>query len=198
MARLTDLTPISEADFRHAAARLARPFAYDPEALDFDRAMAAQVVLSFGVRHTLGPNPHFAVRWRGTVQAPEIRPSFHALAERLRGVQLLCRDGVSVMERLADEEGCVTYVDPPYGGLQDYGVNVDRARLRAALLAMKGPTAVSGFDDEWDADLLPAGWRKTTLERAFHGMGRTGGGQTDARTEALWLNFPDHRRGRLF
>ena len=189
-------SPCAESDFLRAADLLASPFVYDPTTPDINRATALTRVLMFSVRHSNGKQPSFIIRWKDNprVILRKDTPTIRALAGRLHGVQLLARDGLDIMARSAREEDAVVYVDPPYDGtLKDYGASVDTDALREALLAQRGACAVSGFGDSWDS----LGWRRAEIRRTFPGLGWEGR-VASPRFERLWMNYPDHRTGRLF
>lgn len=185
-------SPLSEPDFDRAKVLLATPFDFDAEAPCLRRAHALTVVLQCGVRHTAGSGASFAVRWKHNprVQLRSDMPTIRPLAQRLSGVQLLARDGLDILARLARKPEAVVYVDPPYGGLRDYAAEVDRGALREALAAQRGACAVSGFDDDWDC----LGWRSAALSRNFIHMGNQAG-ETSRRVERLWMNYPPTRPG---
>ena len=192
MERLVAASPYAEADFLRARALLAEAAPFDPAAPDLARAAALTRVLMFGVRHSNGRRPTFAIRWRNNprVIMRADAPTIRALAGRLHGVQLLARDAIEIMARSAKEPNACVYVDPSYANtLDDYGATVDRDRLREALEAQVGACAVSGFGSEWDC----LGWRREEFRRTFPGLG-TEGGQVQDRTEVLWCNFPPPKR----
>ena len=106
-----------------------------------------------------------------------------ALEQRLRYVQLECRDACDLLDRVKDCDYTVIYADPPYPTAvtspykQQY---FDRARCAELLMAQRGAVGISGYGDEWDR----LGWRRVTrpaLRRQINGGG-------EARMEVLWLN----------
>ena len=126
-------------------------------------------------------------------------PDIHVLSERLREVELFCRDAVHVVEHLARYDYFTLYLDPPYevDCSKGYGYGFDRDALYAALLRQRNACAISGYDGEWD-DLLPHGWHKDTLAVKTSLTNRTG--RSVPRVEALWMNYPSPpvRTGDLF
>ena len=112
-----------------------------------------------------------------------------ALAERIRNVELECRDACDLLERTAGIGDALLYVESPYaetvgdGGAYRYGV--DRARLLDVLRAQRGKVAVSGYDAEWDG----LGWARTTRSVRTN-VGNTGTNDVGGvRVEVLWTNF---------
>lgn len=178
-------SPSSEADFHLAVKLLREPFEYTGKP-DMERAVAVFRQLSFSIRHTLDPpdkTPGYAVGWT-PAHWKLVRPTIHRLAKRLESVQFLCRDALSVMERVADQEDLVCYCDPPYPDTTStYGATVDFDRMAEVLASMKGAVAVSGFNDDWDR----LGWRKEEVERPFLAFGKAD--EVSSRREVLWMNY---------
>ena len=189
--RALALTPKSRV--LHAAA-LANPPANGTRA-DVHRAveftMLVQCAIAIGGPFVLvkgAPNPSPGDWRRG------LTDMLPALAERLRNVQVDCRDACALLADMADYEDAVIYVDPPYaaapGSDQFYRHVPDRQRLRDALLAQTGKVGISGYGAEWD-DL---GW-----ERHEHPTYTTAhaSAAVNARTEVLWTNYRANRQGAL-
>ena len=111
-------------------------------------------------------------------------PECRALAERLRGVHVECRDAVEILHRVANVEDATIYVDPPYGGSDHgYAHDVDRAALEEAMRACRGWVYLSGLAGEWDH----LGWPCVTMEAHTHASAQRGRAQR-RRTEALWCS----------
>lgn len=101
----------------------------------------------------------------------------------MRNVQVLHRDALSILERLAAVDTASIYCDPPYRATENdpYAVDVDRDRLRSLLLEQKGAVAISGYGDEWDS----LGWSKWEFSVLFSASN----GESSARAHSVWLNF---------
>lgn len=110
-----------------------------------------------------------------------------ATVERLRGVVVLNRDAVDVMEA-HDGPDTLHYVDPPYMvGTRDKGSDYaheltddDHASLLDFLKTLKGKVVLSGYPDQSYDDALE-GWRR--IDRIALADG------AKERTEVLWMNF---------
>ena len=157
------------------------------------RAVAYTVVLCGSVVNSDAPGKtQFGTRY--TLDAG-IKPSFTSrdverIHERTREVQIENRDAIRILERVAGEPAATVYVDPPYetADTSAYRFGIERAALRAALLAQEGKVAVSGYGEEW-SDL---GWRSesySTSANAGRGSGK--------RVERLWMNYGESE-GDLF
>ena len=82
-----------------------------------------------------------------------------AVGQRLRYVQLECRDACDLLDRVKDYDYTVIYADPPYPTAVTSPYkhqHFDRAHCAGLLAAQRGAVTVSGYGDEWD--LL--GWRR--------------------------------------
>ena len=114
-----------------------------------------------------------------------------ALAARMRGVQLECRDASAILERTQRTADTLIYVDPPYRSANhspygDAARRLDWGRLADLLAVQPGRVAVSGYGDEWDA----LGWHRTELRDRHRPIGAHSGGPASPRREVLWTNFP--------
>ena len=194
LAWRTEYTAASESDFRRAVAEI------DTHADPIERARFLYVILNFSLLHGDGARPTFAVDWgrdgartRGRIRYDDVI----RLGARLAEVQILCRDGVDVIESLASNPHAVIYVDPPYR-TSDTSVyrhgDMDWERLGEAMAACKGRVAVSGYVDEWNS----LGWQRheyqTTAAGGFMSRMRADN-SLPTRTEVLWTNYePDQRR----
>lgn len=107
--------------------------------------------------------------------------------ERLRGVQVLCRDAVGVVRRHADRDVLV-YADPPYpfetrtghGLLYRHEMtDADHEELLEALQAHPGPVLLSGFQCSLYEETLEA-WSRVSLRGYAQSHGAT--------EEVLWMN----------
>lgn len=118
----------------------------------------------------------------------------HAVGERFRGVQILCRDAMEIIEKFGRTTQLL-YVDPPY--VAETRENPTRYKFEwsreqhveaAALLRKaKGPVLVSGYVHELYVELYEEyGWRR--VEK----VSRSNGGGD--KIEAMWLNENAQRR----
>jgi len=100
-------------------------------------------------------------------------------SERLKGVQIICRDAVDVINRFADNPDSLLYVDPPYFGFESYyGEKVDYEAMVEALHRFKGKVIISEYEG---ALKFFKYWNTATRAVKNHnGKGRT---------EYLFMNF---------
>jgi DNA adenine methylase len=131
-----------------------------------------------------------ATRWRSVVESI---PDWH---ERLRGVQLLCRDAFGILEEIEDSAGTALYVDPPYlekcaRYVHDFEP-LDHARLSALLFRFRQNRVVLSYYDHPLLDELYPGWTKVHVcvakSMVNSGM-RDGSGRAEA-PEVLLINGP--------
>ena len=150
-------------------------------------------VLAFNVAHGTGTGG-WAVNYQGNGARGKknfdevIKP----LAERLRLVQIECKDALFIMDRVKNIENTVMYCDPPYrtADTKSYGMDdsvVDVELMTDILLSQKGKIAVSGYRDEWDH----LGWeRHEWHNRAYPVAEKDADKDIDwDRTEVLWCNY---------
>ncbi len=117
-------------------------------------------------------------------------------AERLRGVQIENRPATELIKRF-NYPNVLIYADPPYVLSTRHGkqykhemTDNDHADLLEQLLAHKGPTLVSGYDNALYNDALRHWHREETTAIA-----QTAG----KRREVLWMNFePPEAQTTLF
>ncbi len=142
--------------------------------------------LSFGARGAVADrNPGFnsarvSLMCLPTAQFTSAVDSLHAVADRLRGVSIECRDAVDVM-RYCDSPDTLHYLDPPYCAedIAGYRAGVNHEALLEACKALEGFCVVSGYQSELYGKAL-AGWHvETKGERAY--------GQK-ATMECLWIS----------
>lgn len=189
-ARRIEATPWCDRGFHEARALLAEPWDF-AAAPDLDSGLAFHIQVAQSIRHSpVGASFAVAVSVRRSIPQPEV----HRLAERLRGVQILNRDAVGLLERLAPERDAIIYVDPPYpsADTKPYARLPDYDGLRSALRAQQGRVAVSGYGAEWDC----LGWpERREFSTQFVSMR---GDAPERRTEVVWLNFRPEGENRLF
>ena len=191
-ARLIAATPHSRALFDEAVETvLAGPCSGDL----LRDALAIHICIDQGMRH--GPNPSRGT-WApcfsgaaGSVSSKGwTRERVAALAARMRGVQLECRDACAILERARRTADALIYVDPPYRNtdISPYGAaarRLDWGRLADLLAAQKGRVAISGYGDEWDS----LGWRRSELADRHRPIGVHSGAPASPRREVFWTNF---------
>jgi len=146
---------------------------------------------TFCIRYTANGGDS-ATRFRGAVE------SIPAWRRRMRNVTILNRDAFDVIEKIADEPGCVIYADPPYlvkGAtyVHDFGEGFmgqdDHARLAAALARFKKTRVVVSYYDHPRLADLYAGWtvRRCNLNK---NMSVSTGGAAKTAPEILLINGP--------
>lgn len=109
------------------------------------------------------------------------------IAERLRGVTVLSRQAIDVME-CHDGPETLHYVDPPYlpetrDAGSDYAHEMsaqEHVELLGFLRSLSGRVVVSGYPSE-TYDTALSGWRRIQRDALADGA--------RARTEVLWMNF---------
>lgn len=192
MARLIALTPLSRDEFKQAYALLK-----SGKGSDIERAHALYVVIQQSLIHGINgvawaPNLSSTPsnRWTGVEVAP--------LAERLRDVQLECRDALVILERVSVCKDAVVYCDPPYRTTECdvYGKEskgTDWKRMAELLQAQQGRVAVSGYGDDWDM----LGWQRYEMTKGFSVLTKRQR-QKQKRTEVLWCNFNAEKRQQRF
>ena len=178
-AHLVENTPYSRAEFLWAEENLD-----NPDIPPIRRALAFHVKIQQGFMHGDGGTGwsvtmSSAVGNRGLFRGESII----ALADRIRAVQLECRDATDILKRIAGFQDAVVYADPPYptADTSPYTINqVDMKALADLFQAQKGAVAVSGYGSEWDM----LGWAR--VEMAC--LRRQIKNNSEPRTEVLWLN----------
>ena len=116
------------------------------------------------------------------------------IADRFSSVQLENKDGVDLMEWLADTPSAVVYCDPPYRSATtspyQYGVG-DIDRMTEVMKAQKGRVAVSGYGEEWDHLKWQRHERKSSIKT-------NGANQiSEDRIEVLWTNYDPNEIGNI-
>ena len=186
--------PLSRYEYEQAILNLD-----NPEISNLERALAFHCVVFMSMSSTdaatkgeyrIAYNPSFGSfgRWRSERVA--------ILAERIWNLQIECRDAITLMERIADEEGCVVYADPPYptADTSPYVYMPDFDKLSDVLLKQKGRVGLSGYGTEWDH----LGWIKHERDALFRSMGKNNYEKSLKRVEVLWTNFvPEESQIRL-
>lgn len=209
-------TCFTEADFAHAKDVIGQHgIANAPEALDAARSLDyverayCYFVLCWmgrsGVLGTKGTNNNFTVRY--TCNGGNQATRFHAAVDsipawrrRLRSVTILRRDGLTLLDRLADQPGQAVYVDPPYlqkGASYEHDFTHAQHAQLASLLRRFVTTRVvlSYYADPALHELYP-GWIQIDCSRTKHlsVQGRRGS-QSAIAPEVLLVNQPLERNG---
>ena len=117
-----------------------------------------------------------------------------AISNRVRDVQLDCRDAVEVLHRTQHVANAVIYCDPPYEATRTEAYSVaelDRDELFKSLQRQQGRVAISGYGDQWDH----LGWHRSELQHQISAPGI--GDKVRTRTEVLWMNYKPVQQGWL-
>jgi DNA adenine methylase len=173
---------------------------FDWACRDHDQVDPLEAAVRFIVRHRfsrggMGKTFAWSERLRGgrpgDLNAWEtIKAQLPAIASRLRGVRLECRDAMEVI-REYDEPGTLFYLDPPYPHATRTATAAYRYELthgeHVALLdlirATRGLVAISSYSNPL-YDRALAGWDRHEIPMPNHaGQGRT----KERRVEVLWV-----------
>ena len=183
MLRLTKFTPHSREEVEAANALIEDNRGRTPHPLlDFRLAWAFQTTLLYGFGETVGGVAGFRLFVEPRAGGRKY-PDFHALADRLRGVQLETKDCGVILEQLAGRDDYAIYFDPPYSGtVSPYGADLgDREEIADLLQRQRGAVAISGYGEEWDS----LGWAR----REFKNHHVNPQGKVGERVEVVWTNF---------
>lgn len=159
--RLVDYTPYSRAEFEEC-------LSFDGLADPVKRAVAFYTVINQSISGkrlarrgdwARGRNDNLAERWF------ERHQKLYAIHDRVRSVQIECRDALDILEEWDTEETCF-YCDPPYiletrSQRKYYAVEPGdeyHERLVDVLLNVKGMVVLSGYDHPIYQRLADAGW----------------------------------------
>lgn len=190
LLRALTLTPFSRADFEES-------YLPSDDPIEQARRTVVRSYMGFGSGAASGNKTGFRANSNrsGTTPARDwanLPTALAAIADRLAGVVIECKDAASVIQQ-HDSPETLHYVDPPYPhstrragnpycnkGYR-FELNDDEHRALAETLhAAAGMVIVSGYPcDLYDRDLY-ADWKR--VERAAHADGARD------RTEVLWLN----------
>ena len=189
LARLLTLTPYSHTQFYECQDILNSPSAHD----DLRLAWAFTVVIT----QCVGARPDRQSGWaRSVSNQMNTRPlemltiarRMADLAVRIRLVQLDCRDGLDIIQRVKQTPHAVVYCDPPYSrGGAIYAQDFDADRMIELLSGdVQARVAISGGEDcPWDA----LGWRKESMMAYTH-VTVFNTSTAKRRVEHLWMNYP--------
>ena len=190
LIHLLRYTPCSRSEFRWAVDNL------DNEDIgNVRRALCYQIAICQSVVKSDARNtwsPAFSISAGSKAQTswwgnPEERVK--RLAERMRFVQLECRDGLEILDTISEKGEAVVYIDPPYMTADTSAYryrSVDVDEITDLLLQQKGFVAISGYEGEWDH----LDWFKSCKETSFHGThsSKKTNAPPGKRTEVLWTN----------
>ena len=193
LARLVAMTPISRALFDEAWEVLQDYHDQIPEDGNLERALMFHIRCQESIQHSVVENKSWRVAYSPNKGCRDkwFGEEFFPLAERLKRVQIECRDAIEILERTSVENRCLIYCDPPYdlADVSPYGKNIiNRTDLTSVLLRQTGKVAISGYGDEWDH----LGWTRNEMNVHFSKMGmhsKDKGGKSRQRVEVLWTNF---------
>ena len=194
-------------DTAFAEAELSLAFTKTPGLSDVERARRV-LVNAFMGRSTAAATQNFSASFRAITLGPreirnpgkewcEIEDRLIAVAERLRGVNILNRPALEVIQSL-DSPKILFYIDPPYmNGQRDPGkdylhemTSEQHRELAELLLNCKGMIALSGYAcHEYQTWYEDAGWRRVDFLALADGA--------SSRTESLWLS-PNIKQYGLF
>lgn len=161
-----------------------------PDATDIDKALNYLILKRWawsGVGHTWVYDDKRRDTWKKIDQF--LRP----VAERLRGVTILNRDALDVIQEY-DGDDVIQYVDPPYYpstrvSPKAYHVEMsafDHLKLLNILNRLKSNIILSGYNSVHYTEKLKE-WDKIEIETlAFAGMSRNKK-KKNKRTEVLWV-----------
>lgn len=152
---------------------------------------------TFAVRYS-AKGGNGATRWASVAESI---PEWH---ERLRGVQILSRDGLEILGRIDDAEGTAIYCDPPYltkGSkyVHDFAPEDHRHLAEALGRFRQARVVVSYYADPRLADLY-ADWQVLECPTAKHMVqsGRRDQRGAVSAPEVLLVNQPLPEQASLF
>ncbi len=137
---------------------------------------------------------HAAKRWASAVD------SIPAWRRRMREVTILCKDGLELIGKIADEAGTAIYVDPPYLTKGAKYVHDFKDHDHIALAGLLGRftnarVVVSYYDDPRLDELYPADrWTKVKCYRhkALSNQSKRDKTGADVAPEVLLINGPSY------
>jgi len=162
---------------------------------DVDRAIKFFVLVRQSFSSNMGT-------WSYGIKKNQAKAYFNAiqdldrLKQRIRNVQVECKDFRDVLKRY-DSEETLFYCDPPYvhstrKSVRDYGeyemTDEDHKDLVEMLLRVKGKVMLSGYRNEIYEVLEKAGWERRDYEVYLCADNQRLRGERDKRVESLWLS----------
>jgi DNA adenine methylase len=192
LVRLLYLTPWSRAEYELS-------LDVDPALSDVERARRFYVSawMGFGggrARWRQGWRYQVRSGWKASAKSFTELDHLYQIVERLRGVQIECRDAFDVL-RSYDALTTLFYLDPPYvhssrsKWTDIYAVEMsddDHVELATLARSLEGMVLVSGYPSELYAECYEAhGWCRVETQARTNGGGAI---SSAARIEALWLS----------
>ena len=167
---------------------------------DVMRAWAVYTVVEHGVMHGTGKKG-FGMRMSKSgskkLGGCHFAERLKVLHERMKNVQVECKDALVVLDRMKNIDHAVIYCDPPYAtaDTSQYTIDaVDTDKMGEILLKQSGRVAISGYGKEWDH----LGWHKEELEVPYIHVGEHTDNLAEVRTECLWMNYAPPKQTTLF
>ena len=113
------------------------------------------------------------------------------LANRIRHVQLECRDALEVVERFIDTPKALLYIDPPYKAIDacmyKTGADLDHSELEKLIIDAKAKVALSGYPADYPELHEHPKWRRFDMHARMSAA--VGGKEGLERVESLWTNY---------
>jgi DNA adenine methylase len=136
----------------------------------------------------------FCMQWKANTGLPRVWANWFLrvlpAAARLKTVQVLNKDAVEVMKRVAPDEDALIYADPPYTGHEaEYDYSVDYQAMIDVLNGARAKVIVSEYPE---AAPLWNGWRK--VEKHFVSTAGAHSGKTKDKIEVLFMNFDAEKK----
>jgi DNA adenine methylase len=180
---------------------------FESETPDVDRAFNYFVASWLGRNGTSGINgvgKAFCVRYtknggHAATRFASCIESIPAWRRRMRGVTILRRDGIELIERIEDAANVAIYADPPYlvkGAKYQHDFDwLAHRRLATALKRFTKTRVVVSYYDHPDLAALYPGWtvRRCTIAKAMAHQGARGENTATA-PEVLLINGPSLAR----
>ena len=118
----------------------------------------------------------------------------YQIAKRIRHIQLECRDGFEICERVIREPRALVYVDPPYRVVGDdlyRESSVDHDALERLLIDAKAKVAISGYPNDYPDLHNHPNWRRYDIPaRMSLAVSVKSAENVDrSRVECLWTNY---------
>ena len=159
---------------------------HDDKGTLLERAYATAVVLNNGLTHGMGSSRKgWVPSWRGPVGMIGA-DVIQKLRARLQNVQLECTDAVTLLQKTADFDDAMIYIDPPYIDTNcNYRHSLNVIDMINILKDATASIAISGYPgNPWES-LTELGWSRKTLQTT----GLAPKGQILKRTEVCWMNY---------
>lgn len=184
-------TPYSRCEYRAASVVLANPQEHHP--VEVARCLVVRLAQS---GQPLADPDLNGWSWSRTIPQPPktsnqrvkqpatwdaLPAKLDAVARRIKQVEFEQRDALTVLTEWAPQPDTVIYLDPPYGGHDEYQHELDFAAASEVLAGAQAAVAISGYPGcGWDS----LGWERH--ERFAYARTFT---NPSERTECLWVNY---------